>query len=303
MALVNAATLTALNTAIKQTFQNGLDSVVPEYTQIATVVPSSTASNTYDWLGELPEMREWIGERVLKDIRTHAYTVANKLYESTIAVKRTDIEDDNLGTLTPLAQAHGRRASQHPDKLVFAALKAGQSQMCYDGQNFFDTDHPVYPKHDGTGVATTVSNLDYDPVGAAPSWYLLDTSNIIKPIIFQKRKEVELTAMTKLDDESVFMLDLFRWGARARHNVGYGFWQMAYKSNKPLTADTLNAAIAHMQSQVADGGRELDINPSLLVVPPALRAKALELVKADKLANGQTNINKDVVDVLVTQRV
>ena len=303
MALVNAATLTALNTAIKQTFQNGLDSVVPEYTQIATVVPSSTASNTYDWLGELPEMREWIGERVLKDIRTHAYTVANKLYESTIAVKRTDIEDDNLGTLTPLAQAHGRRASQHPDKLVFAALKDGQSQMCYDGQNFFDTDHPVYPKHDGTGVATTVSNLDYDPVGADPSWYLLDTSNIIKPIIFQKRKEVELTAMTKLDDESVFMLDLFRWGARARHNVGYGFWQMAYKSNKPLTSESLNAAIAHMQSQTADGGRELDINPSLLVVPPALRAKALELVKADRLANGQTNINKDVVDVLVTQRV
>ena len=303
MALVNAATLTALNTAIKQTFQNGLDSVEPEYTQIATVVPSSTASNTYDWLGELPEMREWIGERVLKDIRTHAYTVANKLYESTIAVKRTDIEDDNLGTLTPLAQAHGRGASQHPDKLVFAALKDGQSQMCYDGQNFFDTDHPVYPKHDGTGVATTVSNLDYNPVGADPSWYLLDTSNIIKPIIFQKRKEVELTAMTKLDDESVFMLDLFRWGARARHNVGYGFWQMAYKSNKPLTAVTLNAAIAHMQSQVADGGRELDINPSLLVVPPALRAKALELVKADRLANGQTNINKDVVDVLVTQRV
>lgn len=303
MALVNAATLTALNTAIKKTFQNGLDSVEPEYTQIATVVPSSTASNTYDWLGELPEMREWIGERVLKDITTHAYSIVNKLYESTIAVKRTDIEDDNLGTLTPLAQAHGRRASQHPDKLVFDALKTGHEKMCYDGQNFFDTDHPVYPNHDGTGVATTVSNLDYDAVSGDPSWYLLDTSNVIKPIIFQKRKEIELTAMTKLDDESVFMLDLFRWGARARHNVGYGFWQMAYKSNKPLTAESLNAAIAHMQSQVADGGRELDITPSLLVVPPALRAKALELVKADKLANGQTNINKDVVDVLVTQRV
>ena len=303
MALVNNATLTALHTAIKKTFQKGLDSVEPEYTQIATVVPSSTASNTYDWLGELPEMREWIGERVLNDIKAHAYTVKNKLYESTISVKRTDIEDDNLGTLTPLAESHGRRASQHPDKLVFAALKAGHENMCFDGQNFFDTDHPVYANHDGTGAVTTVSNLDYDPVGTEPDWYLLDTSNIIKPLIFQKRKPVELTALTKLDDEPVFMRDLFVWGARARHNVGYGFWQMAYKSNKPLTADTLNAAIAHMQSQEADGGRELDIKPTLLVVPPALRAKALELVKADKLANGQTNINKDVVDVLVTQRV
>lgn len=303
MALVNAATLAALNTAIKKTFQKGLDSVEPEYTQIATVVPSSTASNTYGWLGEMPDMREWIGERVLNDIKTHGYTIVNKLYESTIAVKRTDIEDDNLGTLTPLAEAHGRRAMQHPDKLVFSALKDGRNQMCYDGQNFFDTDHPVYENHDGTGEVTTVSNLDYDPAGTDPSWYLLDTSNIIKPIIFQKRKDVELTSMTKLDDESVFMLDIFRWGARARHNVGYGFWQMAYMSNKPLTSDNLNAAIAHMQSQKADGGRELDIKPTLLVVPPELRAKALELVKAERLANGQTNINKDVVDVLVTQRV
>ena len=303
MALVNHATLSALHTAITKTFQKGFNDVEPEYTQIATVVPSSTASNTYGWLGEMPEMREWIGERVIKDISTHAYSIVNKLYESTIGVKRTDIEDDNLGTLTPLAEAHGRRASQHPDKLVFGALKDGQTKMCYDGQNFFDTDHPIYANHDGTGAVTTVSNLDYNAVGNAPSWYLLDTSNIIKPIIFQKRQAVELTAMTKLDDESVFMIDLFRWGARARHNVGYGFWQMAYKSNKPLTPESLNAAIAHMQSQKADGGRELDIKPTLLVVPPALRAKALELVKADRLANGQTNINKDVVDVLVTQRV
>ncbi|UNK05834.1 Mu-like prophage major head subunit gpT family protein [Psychrobacter raelei] len=303
MALVNAATLSALNTAIKKTFQRGLDSVEPEYTQIATVVPSSTASNTYGWLGEMPDMREWIGERVLNDIKTHGYTIVNKLYESTIAVKRTDIEDDNLGTLTPIVEANGKRARQHPDKLVFGALKNGHNQLCYDGQNFFDTDHPVYENHDGTGEVTTVSNLDYDPAGTDPSWYLLDTNNIIKPIIFQKRKDVELTSMTKLDDESVFMLDIFRWGARARHNVGYGFWQMAYMSNKPLTSDNLNAAIAHMQSQKADGGRELDIKPTLLVVPPELRAKALELVKAERLANGQTNINKDVVDVLVTQRV
>ncbi len=302
MALVNNATLTALNTAVKKTFQKGLDSVEPKYQQIATVVPSSTASNTYHWLGEMPQMREWVGERVIKDITTHNYSITNKLYESTIGVKRTDIEDDNLGTLTPLAESHGRRAKMHPDELVFDALKDGENQLCYDGQNFFDTDHPVYENHDGTGKLTTVSNFEKEG-DDNPFWYLLDTGNLIKPIIFQQRKKVELTPMTKLDDESVFMQDMFRWGVRARHSVGYGFWQMAYKSNKPLTEENLNNAIAKMQSQTADGGRALDISPTLLVVPPSLRAKALELVKADRLANGQTNINKDVVDVLSTQRV
>ncbi len=80
-------------------------------------------------------------------------------------------------------------------------------------------------------------------------------------------------------------------------------WQMAHCSKQELTEENLNAAIAKMQSRKADGGRLLDISPTLLIVPPSLRATALKLVKADTMSNGQTNINKDVVDVLSTSRV
>lgn len=300
MAAITNANLAVLNTGFQKIYQNALKSVEPAHTQIATVVTSNTASNTFGWLGEMPQLVEWVGERTIKDIASHDYSIVNKLFESSVGVKRTDIEDDNLGIYNPLFSALGQRAGEHPDELIFALLKAGDSNLCYDGQNFFDTDHPVYPSHDGTGTAVTVSNFDD---GAEAAWYLLDTKQALKPLIFQQRTGMEMTAMTKVDDENVFMKDQFRWGVRARHNVGFGFWQMAHASKKALTADNLNAAIATMQSRKADGGRLLNISPTLLVVPPSLRATALELVKADRLANGQTNINKDVVDVLVTARV
>ncbi len=300
MAAINNANLSVLNTGFKKLYQDGLKSVETQYEQIATVVPSSTASNTYGWLGEMPGLIEWVGQRTIKDFAAHSYAIANKLFESTIGVKRTDIEDDNLGVYKPLFTALGHRAGEHPDELVFGLLKNGASNLCYDGQNFFDTDHPVYPNHDGTGTAATVSNYDD---GTEPAWYLLDTKQALKPLIFQRRTGMEMTAMTKTDDESVFMADEFRYGVRARHNGGYGFWQMAHCSKQALTADNLNAAIAKMQERTADGGRALNISPTLLIVPPSLRAAALELVKADRLANGQTNINKDVVDVLSTSRV
>ncbi|MCG6541625.1 Mu-like prophage major head subunit gpT family protein [Pseudomonas sp. KSR10] len=35
-----------------------------QFKEIATVVPSATASSTYGWLGQFPKLREWMGARV-----------------------------------------------------------------------------------------------------------------------------------------------------------------------------------------------------------------------------------------------
>ena len=53
----------------------------------------------------------------------------------------------------------GRASQVFPDELVFGLLKTGGSTLCYDGQFFFDTDHPVFPNVDGTGTAVLVSNV------------------------------------------------------------------------------------------------------------------------------------------------
>ena len=86
---INNANLQRLFVAMNAAFRAGLGQATSQYLQIATVVPSTTGSEEYDWLGQLPGLREWIGDRVIKDMKENGYTIANKLYESTVAVKRS----------------------------------------------------------------------------------------------------------------------------------------------------------------------------------------------------------------------
>ena len=276
--IITPGTLAALFTAFKAEFQNAQAATPTDWARIATSVPSSSASNTYSWLGQFPTFREWVGERVLKNMAAHGYSITNKKFESSVGVPRDSIEDDEIGVFKPLFSEMGRASTAHPDELVFGLLKAGLTTLCYDGQFYFDTDHPVYPSTDGTGEAVSVSKYQ---VGTGPAWYLLYVSRAIKPIIFQNRRPYALKAMTSMDDEQVFMRDEYRYGVDARVNVGFGFWQFAYCSRAPLTAENYGLARAAMKNFQADGGRPLGINPGLLVVPSQLEGVARTILVKD----------------------
>ncbi len=297
MAIVTPALLQGLKTGFKAEYAKGLSMVEPMYQDIATTIPSATASNTYGWLGQFPQLREWVGDRQIKDMAAHGYQITNKLYESTVGVKRTDIEDDNLGVYAPLMQEMGRAAAIHPDELVFGLLGTAHNADCFDGKKFFATDHQVAANVDGTGTKKAVSNLKS---GSAAAWYLLDTSRAVKPLIFQERTKPELQALTDPKDESVFTKDQYRYGVRARHNVGLGFWQMAYKSQQPLDATNFGEAYDAMLGMKADGGRPLAIKPTTLVVPVSLRSAATELLTMQFLAGGGSNPNYQIVNLIVS---
>lgn len=296
MPAITQSLLASLNTGFKKVFQDAYSSFCldSQFMKISTKVQSNSKSNTYGWLGQFPALREWIGERVLKNISNSSYQITNKTYESSISVAREDIEDDNIGIYSPLFQEMARAAAYFPDEQVFELLKNGNNTLCYDGQNFFDTDHKVYQSNDGTGAFQNCSNF-FD--GANPAWYLLDCKRSIKPLIYQERKKAELNSMVDGQDEYVFMRNTYRYGIETRGGFGYGFWQTALMSKEELNEDTLEKAYAHMRSFTTDGGRKLGIKPTILVVNPSMRAKALRLVKAE-LIDGTTNINSGLLEVL-----
>lgn len=289
---VSRATLNTLGVAFNAAFKQGLGQAPSQYERIATVVNSTTASNEYGWLGKLPGMREWIGDRVVNGIATHGYTIKNKSYELTVGVDRNDIEDDNVGIYTPLMQNMGESVGAQPDQLSFGLLKSGISTACYDGQNFFDADHPVLS---AAGKEVTQSNLDAS--GSGTYWYLLCTGRALKPLIFQNRKAPQFVSMDTETDEAVFSRKEFRYGVDCRRNVGYGFWQMAYASNSPLDAENLQAAYTAFTERTGDHGRPLGLVPDLLVVRPSLKFKAAEILTANQIA-GTDNVMKGLVDVL-----
>ncbi|MBO8125302.1 Mu-like prophage major head subunit gpT family protein, partial [Klebsiella pneumoniae] len=144
------------------------------------------------------------------------YQLVNRSFESTVGVNRDDIDDDNLGIYATLFTEMGRAAGVQPDELTFGALTKGFSTLCYDKQNFFDTDHPVYPKADGTGDAEVVSNILTEEGYTGQPWFVLDSSRAIKPVLVQQRKAPELVAMDKVDDEQNFMKKQIRYGVDTR---------------------------------------------------------------------------------------
>ncbi|MFZ2269050.1 MAG: Mu-like prophage major head subunit gpT family protein [Azonexus sp.] len=286
--LINRENLSAMYNGFKTAFVNAFAGVKPVWQQIATLVPSSNKVENYGWLAEFPRLREWVGDRQIKSIAASGYQITNKKFEASVGVPKDDIEDDTYGVMAPLFQEMGYAAATHPDELVFALLAAGFTTTCYDGQYFFDTDHPVGD--------TTVSNHGG---GSAAAWYLLDTSRPLKPIIFQKRRDYELKSMTDAQDEAVFMRDEYRYGVDARCNVGYGFWQMAFGSKQTLDETAYAAARTAMMSFKSDTGRPLGISPKLLVVGPSNEGAALKLIQAEKLANGADNVYRNTAQVLV----
>ncbi|MGO4380368.1 Mu-like prophage major head subunit gpT family protein [Pseudoduganella sp. RAF53_2] len=300
--LVNKQNIQALFVGLMATFNKAFTAAPSQWQKVAMLVPSTTALNDYSWLSNFPAMREWIGDKVIKSLEAFDYTIKNKDWESTIRVKRNDIEDDNLGNYKIQAEGAGNSAAQLPDEIVFALLGNGFVNKCYDGQYFFDSDHPVKKKDGSITSVSNVTNLKlsvatlsaaqsslgaaevalfkmkddeerslnvrpnvlvvganqmtvaqtlmttdrledgkpnpykgkYEVVadGRLPDnfWALMDATKPVKPIIYQQRKKPELVQQTGMDSDAVFLRGEYLFGAEARGNGGYGFWQLAYGS-------------------------------------------------------------------------
>ncbi|MEW6670222.1 MAG: Mu-like prophage major head subunit gpT family protein [Thermodesulfobacteriota bacterium] len=154
--IVNKANLDSVFLNLKTTFNKAFEAAPSLWEKTTMKVPSGSSQNNYNWLSRFPKMREWIGDKVVKALSAFTYTILNKDWEATVAVDRNDIEDDTLGIYGPMAQEAGFSAKQLPDE-IDAALKNGAfAALCYDGQYFYDSDHPV---GDGAGGTSSVANL------------------------------------------------------------------------------------------------------------------------------------------------
>jgi phage major head subunit gpT-like protein len=218
---ITPAALAATATSFDTRFQAAVGSAVAIWSKIASLIPSTGSSTVHAIMNSIPKARKWLGERVIHNVASAAYELKNETYEDTVAIKREAFEDDSLGVYNPTLDMLGQQAALWPDDLVIAALKAGASTVCHDGQYFFDTDHA---KPGGT------------------------------------------------------------------------------QSNKlalALTSDNFATVRTAMRSFVGEDGRNLGVNPNLLVVPPALEMTARTILLAEKLANGADNMTRGLADILV----
>lgn len=141
--LVNKQSLSAIFISLKTIFNNAFQAAPSSWEKIAMRVPSTSGQNDYAWLSNFPKMRRWVGAKQVKSLEAYRYPVVNEDWEATVEVDRNHIEDDQLGIYQPQAQMAGFSAAQLPDEIVYEAVNNAFTTLCYDGQYFFDTDHPV----------------------------------------------------------------------------------------------------------------------------------------------------------------
>jgi phage major head subunit gpT-like protein len=294
---LTAAQLELLKTALTARWNAGLAAAPDDWKKIAKLITSGTKSNTYAWLSQFPAFKEWVGTRLHKAVSERAYTVENRKFETTIDVQRTDIEDDNIGQYGTLAESAGQAAIDLKNDLVFQLLAAGFERTCYDGQFFFDADHPVAPNEDGTGEPVSVSNMQ---AGNGAPWVLLCTKRAPSALYLQERTAPQFDAITSPLSDNVFNLDVYSFGGRWRGEAAYGFWQCAFGSKIELNEDNFDAAFTAMMKFEGDGHRKLGIVPDLLVAGPDNMSAAEKLLKAVQKENGASNTNYNKVQLLVT---
>ncbi len=144
--LINQTALRGIYTGFKTIYGKVFDETVSTYELVATKVPSSTKEENYKWLGKIPSMREWIGDREIQNLSASDYTIKNKDFELTVGVDKNDIEDDSLGVYNPIISDLAQSSKTFADKLVFNVLKNGFTNTCYDAEPFFSENHKVGKK-------------------------------------------------------------------------------------------------------------------------------------------------------------
>ena len=103
------------------------------WTKLAMHFSSNQQQETYKWLGMVPQVREWVGGRQVKPLRSQGVTIVNKVWESTIRVDSDELRRDKTGQVMVRVNEMARRVATHPNKLLTELISNGASGTAYDG--------------------------------------------------------------------------------------------------------------------------------------------------------------------------
>jgi len=296
--IVNRSNLDTVFNGMKTLFNQALVAQAGTWMETAMEVPSSGTGEDYAWLSRFPRFRKWTGDKVIKNIAAGKYFVKNEDWETTIAVQRNDIEDDRIGLYSVQARSAGQSAGELHDIIVDSLKNGGFTQLCFDGQYFYDTDHLVgganvsnkltvalsaattagalasygaaraaimaFKDDEGMPLRLIPDVLEVPPalesvarvlceqdklvdnspnpyrgtarvvvnpgLTSATAWFLHCTKQVVKPFIVQMRKAPVFVQQVSAENDDVFMLAEYKFGAEARATGTYGFWQLSVGS-------------------------------------------------------------------------
>lgn len=150
MAITDYGVKAALGRAIEQTPQS--DKLANLAFRVQSSLPAGDGEKL-DFLGMVPALREWIGQRSAKSLLAHNYLVTLRKFESTVQIPLDWINNDKTGQVqASMAQLALRYNPQWYGKLIATLLNTGEAATGFDGIAYFANTH-------AWGDSGTIDNL------------------------------------------------------------------------------------------------------------------------------------------------
>lgn len=158
MSNLNNLDLNAIQKFVQPAFNEGLAQQQTQYQAFTKDITTTERRVDFEWIGRLPRLRKWVGSRYYKQLKKYDYNFSIDALESTVSIPYSKILNASKTELSAMARQrlkeYGAQIKMdYPSDLVYEALVAGTSELCYDGQPFFANAHPTYYG------ATTFDNL------------------------------------------------------------------------------------------------------------------------------------------------
>lgn len=299
MGLSNKAKLDEFFYSWATTF-NGIMSVVDaDRTLISTEVQSKGRKTRHGWMKQFPIMRKWINDRHIHTLDMEDYEIVNEKYESTVGIPIEELEDidSDLAAYGINFATMAEQAKLSQTISVYNYLKrAHLDQKQYYGYD----DKPMFSKTHNVGAGDTSNLLG---AGDTPKFWILDTSKIVKPLIFQNRVKPKLQYINKSlektlaqDDvaegvsEIEFNEDEYRVGTRARWGKGHSMWQFGVASTEDPDKDSIYDALQQLQKYKFDNKLPINIKGTVILTYPAWEKAVFEAVTPNQIQGQAPNI-------------
>lgn len=156
--LITPKSLDGLFVTYMAHYEMGARSAVPVHPQIADVFSMPVGEFNFPIPEGFPAFRAWPKgkERTWQNLAAHNTKLVTGDYELSVVIPRDAIRYDQYSVFSRDFANAGKRSQLVWDDLAFAALLAGKTAICYDGQEFFDTQHPVRPSDTASAVQSNL---------------------------------------------------------------------------------------------------------------------------------------------------
>jgi phage major head subunit gpT-like protein len=193
-----------------------------EHEMFTSRMGSTVKVETHTYMSNLPRLAEFKDYTPFTRLTNKEYTVSNKEYRTGIAVRKTDVDDDQTSGYMNSVNGLPARAQKDVGHMTLDHLADGTTNLCFDGTAFFAASHTV-----GSGDnLDTFDGASNDGVTHKIIALVCDNPHV-KPILFQDREPLSELQTDAGTPQAALVKDYQYW-VDCRFGLGYGYWWDAY---------------------------------------------------------------------------